>query len=80
MFTKIARLDKIPVYILSDSWKYSNKKIQLEKRDLKEIWKKNPRKIKIQNFAFELVKKQDITGIISEFGNLPYDEFLKRVK
>jgi len=80
MFTQIAKSEKIPVYILADSWKYSNKKIQLEKRNLKEIWKKTPQKIKIQNFAFEFIEKKEITGIISELGKLSYQEFLKRVR
>ncbi|MBR9705028.1 hypothetical protein GOV12_06465 [Candidatus Pacearchaeota archaeon] len=79
MFTQIAKTNKIPVYILSDSWKYSNKKIQLEKRDLKEVWKNPKQKINIQNFAFELIKKQNITRIISELGKLSYEDFLKKV-
>jgi len=33
-----------------------------------------------KNPAFELVKKKYITGILSEFGNLSYNQFLKKVK
>lgn len=80
MFTQIAKSEKIPVYILADSWKYSSKKLVFEKRNLKEVWKKSPQKIKIQNFAFEFIEKKEITGIISELGKLSYQEFLKRIK
>jgi len=74
---RIANQEKIPVYILADSWKFSLKKIELEKRGFKEIWNK----IKgIENPAFEFVPKKYITKIISEFGVLDYDKFLKRVK
>ena len=79
MFTQIAKANKIPIYILADSWKYSSKKLVFEKRNLKEIWKKSPRKLKIQNFAFEFIEKKEITGIISELGKLSYQDFLKRV-
>ena len=82
MFAKIAYENKIPVYIISDSWKFSSKNIKLEERDFYEVWKKLPKnsKIKIRNPAFEFVPKKHITKIISEFGILKYDDFLKKVK
>jgi len=80
MFAQIAKANKIPVYILADSWKYTKEKIKLEKRNLKEIWSKAPQKLKIQNLAFELIEKNEITAIISELGNLSYNDFLDKVK
>jgi len=80
MFSQIANLNQIPVYIVADSWKYSHKKIEFEKRNIKEIWKNAPEKTNIKNFAFELINKKHIKRIISELGNLSYNEFLKRVK
>jgi len=77
MFAKIAKLNKIPVYIISDSLKYSNKKIQFEQRSPKEIW--NIKHASIKDPAFELIEKKDVSGIISELGILKYNEFLKRV-
>jgi len=77
---KLAKLEKIPVYILANSWKYYPKNIKIEERDFKEVWKKVPNDIKIKNPAFELIKKKYIRGIISEFGNLHYNKFLKEVK
>ena len=82
MFAKIAYENKIPVYIISDSWKFSSKNLKIEERDFHEVWKKLPKnsKIKIRNPAFEFVPKKYITKIVSEFGVLSYNDFLKKVK
>ena len=82
MIAKIAYENKIPVYIISDSWKFSSKNIKLEERDFHEVWKKLPKnsKIKIRNPAFEFVPKKYITKIISELGILKYNNFLKKIK
>ncbi len=71
---------KIPVYIVADSWKYTKKKIPIEQRKLNEVWDKAPRNIKIRNPAFEFVPRKYIKAIISEFGILSYEEFLKKVR
>jgi translation initiation factor 2B subunit (eIF-2B alpha/beta/delta family) len=78
MFAEIAYNNKVPVYILTDSLKYIPK-IKLEQRSFKEVWKTS-KKIKIKNPAFELVNSKYITSIISELGNLSYNQFLKKVK
>ena len=78
VIAQIAKANKIPVYIISDSLKYSSKKTKLEQRDFKEVWKNS--KIKIKNPAFEFVKRKYITAIISELGTLSYKQFLKKVK
>jgi len=75
MFAKIAKINKIPLYIISDSLKFSNKKISYEQRSPDEIWKY--KKIKIVNPTFEFIPKKDVIGIISEHGNLSYNNFLK---
>jgi ribose 1,5-bisphosphate isomerase len=80
VITNIAKDNKIPVYIIADSWKYSSKKIPLENRKLNEIWDKAPKNIRIKNPAFEFVPKKYITKIISEFGVLSYEKFLRKVK
>jgi len=77
MFAQIAKYNQIPVYILADSMKYI-KKIKLETRPPEEIW--NTKKIRIANFAFELIKKKYIKGVISEFGLLSYRKFIKQAK
>jgi len=80
MFAKIAKQNKIPVYIISDSLKYSKQKIKFEQRSSKEVWNENNIKINIKNPTFELINRKDITRIISELGTLKYNNFVKKVK
>jgi len=63
---RIAKQEKIPVYVIADSWKFSPKKLKLEQRSFKELWKKAPKGIKIRNPAFEFVPKSLIKKIITE--------------
>ncbi len=78
VISNIARDNKIPVYIVADSWKYTDK-VKLEERNFQEIWK-NRGKIKIRNPAFEKIDKKYISYVISELGKLKLDEFIKKVK
>ena len=79
VIVRIAREEKIPVYIVADSWKFTKKKIPIEQRKLNEVWDKAPKKIKIKNPAFEFVPEKYITGIITELGLMKYSEFVKKV-
>jgi len=78
MFAEIAYDNKIPVYIIADSWKYT-KHIKLEERNFHEVWKKAPKHIKIKNSAFELVPGKYIKAIVSELGTLPLRKFVKKI-
>ncbi len=82
MFAEIANKNKIPVYIIADSWKYTSHPIKLEERDFHEVWKNFPKnsKIKIRNPAFEKIQRKYIKAIVSEYGILSYKDFLKKVK
>ncbi len=80
VIARIAKQEKIPFYVIADSWKYSKKEIPIEQRELNEVWDKAPKKVKIKNPAFEFVPKKYITGIISELGNLKPSEFVKERK
>jgi translation initiation factor 2B subunit (eIF-2B alpha/beta/delta family) len=84
MLSQIAYKNKIPLYVFSDSWKYSKEKVKMEQRSFKEIWnplrKKSNLKIKIKNPAFEFVEKRYIYSIVSELGIRKYNDFLKKVK
>ncbi|MFH1503081.1 MAG: hypothetical protein ABIE36_00285 [Candidatus Diapherotrites archaeon] len=79
LIAKIARENKIPVYIVADSWKFSKNKIPLEQRNLNEVWDKAPKNVKLKNPAFEFVNKKYISGIITEFGLMKYDKFVRRM-
>ena len=75
----LAKKHKIPFYVIADSWKFSKHKIPIENRKLNEVWDKAPKKIKIKNPAFEFVPKKYISGIVTEYGLLSYDQFLNKV-
>ena len=79
LITEIAYNHKIPVYIIADSWKYTNRKVPIEQRNLNEVWDKAPKNVKIKNPAFEFVKKKHVKAIISEHGVLSYDKFIDKV-
>ncbi len=64
----IAKNNKIPVYIIADSWKYTKTKLPMEQRKINEVWDKAPESIKIKNPSFEFIPKKLITGIITEKG------------
>lgn len=77
---KLAKMEKIPFYVIADSWKYSKEKVPMEQRGLNEVWDKAPKKVKIKNPAFEFIDKKYITGIVTELGLRKYGDFLKAVK
>ncbi len=80
MISELAYRNKIPVYIIADSWKFSKNKVPIENRSLNEIWNRAPKNIKIKNPAFEFVKKKYITGIVTEFGLMKYGEFVRKMR
>lgn len=79
LVSRIAKEEKIPVYIVADSWKFTKEKLKIEQRNLNEIWDKAPKKIKLKNPAFEFVDKKYISGIVTEKGLMKYSEFLKKI-
>jgi len=80
VIANIARDNKIPVYIVADSWKFTKKRLFLEKRKLEEIWKRVPKGIKMKNPAFEFVPKKYVSGIITEHGKMNYGDFIRGMK
>lgn len=80
LFAEIAYHERIPVYIVTEGWKFSKRPVRIEERSFQEIWKEMPKDVKIKNPAFERIERKFITGIISEFGILKPKEFVKRVK
>ena len=66
VIARIAKSEKIPVYVIADSWKFTRNKVLLEKRELNEIWERVPKGIKMRNPAFEFVEKKFITKVITE--------------
>ena len=79
LIAKIGRMEKVPVYIIADSWKFSSKNVPIEQRKLNEVWNRAPKNIRIKNPAFEFVPEKFITKIISEHGILGYGEFVRKI-
>jgi len=80
VISRIAKEEKIPVYIIADSWKFTNQTPDIEQRALNEVWDKAPKGIKVKNPAFEFILRKYIKGIVSELGIFSYGNFLKKVK
>ncbi|MDO8623029.1 MAG: hypothetical protein Q7R52_02190 [archaeon] len=78
MVAELANNHKIPVYIIADSWKFTKRKIPIEERKLNEVWDNAPKGIKIENPSFEFVPKKHVSNIITEYGILDYNKFLKK--
>ena len=75
----------VPVYICTHSWKFDPETIfgfdeEIEKRAWDEIWPNKPRKVNIDNFAFEKINPALITGIISELGVYRPQNFISEIK
>jgi translation initiation factor 2B subunit (eIF-2B alpha/beta/delta family) len=57
-----ARHSNVPVYIVGSLTKVDQEnKIKIEKRSGKELWKNAPEKLKIINYAFDMVPAKFIT-------------------
>jgi len=79
IIAELSGLNKIPLYIIADSWKFIPKNVKIEERDFHEVWKSAPKNISIRNPAFEFVHEKYISKIVSELGLLSFKEFLQRV-
>src|SRR3989338_1927826 len=78
MFAEIAQDNKVPVYIIADSWKFTKKNLDLEQRKAGEVWDYDiPKHIKIRNPAFEKILSKNIRAIVSELGVLTPKEFVR---
>ncbi len=79
MYAEIAHLYKIPNYTAGISSKFA-KKVKMEIRSGKEVWDENYRNILTINPAFDFIPKKIISGVVSEFGILRYNQFVKKAK
>ena len=79
MISELAYHNKIPIYIIADSWKFSKINVPIENRNLNEIWNRAPKNIKLKNPAFEFVPKKYISGIVTELGFMKYSDFIGKM-
>jgi len=73
LFADIAQKYDIPVYVCTNSWKFDPETIfgfteEIEERNPAEVWKNPPKKVKIDNHAFEIISPELVTGVITELG------------
>jgi translation initiation factor 2B subunit (eIF-2B alpha/beta/delta family) len=80
MFAEIAFNHNIPVYVITNSLKFTERLVKIEYRLKKEVWDTNKRNLDIKNPAFEIVKSKFITKIISDLGILSPNEFVREAK
>jgi len=76
---EVAKIYKIPTYTCGFSMKYTPC-VKLEIRPGKEVWDERSKNIEVINPAFDFVEKAHLTGVISEFGLLDYNSFIKKAK
>ena len=74
-----AKKNHIPVYVAASLLKYyPHSKIEIEKRNEKEVWPRPPAKLKIINLAFDRVPRENIKAFITEAGLVPPKYFAKK--
>lgn len=67
--TVAAHHEGMSLYVAAPLLKFHSKSwIKIEERSPKEIWPEAPKKLKIINFAFDLIPAEWIAGIICEAG------------
>lgn len=75
----LAKIENTKTYSCGISMKFT-KKVKIEKRSGKEVWGERNKKIEVENPAFDKTKMKQITGIISEFGVLAPNQFVKKAQ
>lgn len=79
VLSKLAKELNIPRYSCGVSLKYT-KKVKIEYRSGKEVWDERNKNIEVINPAFDFTHKKYLSGVISEFGVLDFDDFVKKAK
>lgn len=65
----VSSQEKVPLYIAASLLKFHPQSwIKIEQRPPQEIWPQAPKKLKIINFAFDMIPSSYIKGIICEAG------------
>jgi len=73
MFAEVAGRYDVPVYVVTNSWKYDpmssfGYETEIEKRAAEEVWKQPPEGVDVVNYAFERIAPEKVDGIVSELG------------
>lgn len=84
MFSEIAGGYDVPVYVVTNSWKYDpmssfGYETEIERRAAEEVWSQPPEGVDVVNYAFERIAPGKVDGIISELGVHEPNEFVEAV-
>jgi ribose 1,5-bisphosphate isomerase len=80
MFAEVAQGYDVPVYVVTNSWKYDplssfGYETEIERRAADEVWDNPPEDVDVVNYAFERIAPEKVDGIISELGVHAPDKF-----
>lgn len=84
MFAEVARRYDVPVYVVTNSWKYDplssfGYETEIERRAAEEVWKDPPEGVDVVNYAFERIDPEKVDGVVSELGVHEPEEFVEAV-
>ena len=73
---RLARINDVSFFSASETLKYDpltayGKREEIEQRDLKEVWGKPARRVKVANPAFDVTPARYMNGYITEMGIIP---------
>lgn len=84
MFAEVAGGYDVPVYVVTNSWKYDpmssfGYETEIERRTAEEVWGEPPEGVDVVNYAFEKIAPEKVNGIVSELGVHEPDDFVDAV-
>ncbi|MFW5983796.1 MAG: translation initiation factor eIF-2B, partial [Halobacteria archaeon] len=84
MFAEVAQGYGVPVYVVTNSWKYDpmssfGYETEIEERAGEEVWGNPPEGVDVVNYAFERIAPEKVDGIVSELGVHEPEEFAEAV-
>lgn len=84
MFAEVAGGYGVPVYVITNSWKFDpmssfGYEREIERRTAEEVWEDPPEGVDIVNYAFESIAPEKVDGVVSELGVHEPDEFVEAV-
>ncbi|MDZ7689520.1 MAG: hypothetical protein U5J64_12575 [Halobacteriales archaeon] len=84
MFAEVAGGYDVPVYVVTNSWKYDpmssfGYETEIEERAGEEVWSDPPEGVDVVNYAFERIAPEKVDGIVSELGVHEPEEFVEAV-
>ena len=84
MFAEVAGGYDVPVYVVTNSWKFDpmssfGYEREIEKRTAEEVWEEPPEGVDVVNYAFERIAPEKVDGVVSELGVHEPGEFVEAV-